>query len=155
MQWRNACIKFTALFNLLLEGGGGGARRSWNWMMHYRQPLFALNPWSTVLLCREHNILTILLWNKTVYMYMCDLYIFHLVRVVFLLQKRFFLPLIACGIASVKFYLKAICFVFHTTVRSPWFVILVQKVLSKQASSWNLIGLTKQSLANIQRSSTK
>ena len=97
-------------------GGGVGAWRSWNWLMHYRQPLFALNPWSTVLLCREHNILTILLWNTTVYMYMCDLYIIHLVRVVFLLQKGF--PLITWGVASVKFYLKALCFVFHTAVRS-------------------------------------
>ena len=73
----------------------------------------------------------------------------------FLTAKRFFLALIVWGIASVKFYLKALCFVFHTTVRSPWYAILVQKVLSKQARSWNLIGLTKQSLANIQRSSTK
>ena len=62
----------------------------------------------------------------------------------FLTAKRFFLPLIAWGIASVKFYLKALCFVFHTTVRSPWYAILVQKVLSKQARSWNLIGLTNR-----------
>ena len=73
----------------------------------------------------------------------------------FLTAKMFFLALIVWGIASVKFYLKALCFVFHTTVRSPWYAILVQKVLSKQARSWNLNGLTKQSLANIQRSSTK
>ena len=46
----------------------------------------------------------------------------------------------AWGIASVKFYLKGLCFVFHTTVRSPWYAILVQKVLSKQARSWNLKG---------------
>ena len=35
-------------------------------------------------------------------------------------------------IASV-FYLLALCFVFHTTGRSPWYVMLVQNVLSKQA----------------------
>ena len=41
-------------------------------------------------------------------------------------------PPIAWGIASV-FYLLALCFVFHTTGRSPWYVMLVQNVLSKQA----------------------
>ena len=41
-------------------------------------------------------------------------------------------PPIAWGIASV-FYLLALCFVFHTTGRSPWYVMLVQNLLSKQA----------------------
>ena len=52
---------------------------------------------------------------------------------VVLLLKGFPSPRrIAWGIASV-FYLLALCFVFHTTGRSPWYVMLVQNVLSKQA----------------------
>ena len=43
---------------------------------------------------------------------------------------------------SLCFTYIALCFVFHTTVRSPWYVMLVQNVLSKQAGSWNLISVS-------------
>ena len=91
---------------------GGAAGCSWNWLMHYRQPLFALNPWSTVLLCREHNILTILLWNTTVYMYMCDLYIIHLVCVVFDC-KKVFPPPDCLGNSLCQILLKSTLFCFQ------------------------------------------
>ena len=57
----------------------------------------------------------------------------------FLTAKRFFPPPDWLGNSLYPIYLKALCFVFHTTVRSPWYAILVRKVLSKQARSWNLI----------------
>ena len=50
-------------------------------------------------------------------------------------------PMIAWGIALCFTYI-ALCFVFHITVRSPWYVMLVQNVLSKQAGSWNLISVS-------------
>ena len=115
MKWRNACIKSrTYLYNPLhFIPGGVGAWRSWNWLMHYRQPLFALNPWSTVLLCREHNILTILLWNATVYMYICG-YILFIYYVKFSYCKKVFPPPDCLGNSLCQILLKSTLFCFSS-----------------------------------------